>query len=398
MKKPELLSPAGDMNKLKTVYDYGADAAYIGLYPFSLRKRTDKVDVEKELSSFVKPRGKKLYAALNIFFSQSDIDVLKKSLDRLENLDLDAVIVSDIGAADIIKNRYPSLKLHLSTQASCMNAQAAKIYKKLGFDRIILARECSLDDIKRIKDAQSDLEIETFVHGAMCMAVSGRCILSAALTDRSANKGFCSHPCRWKYRLAIEEEKRPGEYMPINEEDGYTTILSSKDLCMIEHLEDLKNTGVDSFKIEGRMKSIYYAAIVTRAYRKAIDNASDAANYANELLNISHREYTTGFFYGVEKYSFEATKEEYIREYRFLAIVLDEVKDGIYSLDIRYQISSGKEIEYIGPDVLNIKDNNFKVLDENFEEVPHIDHSKIGYLRTSIKLKKGYIVRQDCRT
>lgn len=398
MRKVELLSPAGDLDKLRVAYDYGADAAYMGIYPFSLRKKAHEVrdyeysqlnDIRKSFPS------KKLFGAANIIFSPNDIDELSNNIDAIEKMNLDGIIVSDMGAASVLKNRLESVPLHLSTQSSCINHEAVKFYKSFGFKRIILGRECTLDDIKRIKDSNPDVEIEVFVHGAMCMAVSGRCILSKAMSNRSANKGECSHSCRWKYRLAIEEEERKGEYMPIYEDDGFTTILSSRDLCMINNLDDVINAGVDSLKIEGRMKSVYYVASVTRAYRKALDRAQDANIYIDELINVSHREYTTGFFYSEEKNNFRPPKEEYTRNYRFLGIINEEVKKDIYSVDIRYKISPKNEIEYIGPDVFLIKDNNFKTLDENFEEVDSIDHGKVGYIQTKAKLKKGYIVRQE---
>ncbi len=231
----------------------------------------------------------------------------------LKNYPFDAYIVSDLGPAMLLKKTLgDNIRLHLSTQANTLNSGAIQAYKELGFSRIILGREVTLDDIKRIKDAVPEIEIETFVHGAMCMAYSGRCFLSAHLSDRSANEGDCAHTCRWKYNLLekkepkeyyIEEETRKGEYFPVIEEDGYSTILSSKDLNMIDHLSELKEAGVDSLKIEGRMKSLYYVATVTRAYRKAIDviehggDAKDALLYKEELDSVSHREYSTGFFF-----------------------------------------------------------------------------------------------------
>ncbi|MFA6934018.1 MAG: U32 family peptidase C-terminal domain-containing protein, partial [Sphaerochaetaceae bacterium] len=233
-------------------------------------------------------------------------------------------------------------------------------------------------------------------HGAMCMAYSGRCLLSKYLTGRSANQGDCAHTCRWDYRLALEESQRPGMYMPIAESDGYTSILSSKDLCMIDHLADLKAAGVDSLKIEGRMKSLYYVAVTTRAYRKALDSLErgddDYLKYRDEIFNVSHREFSTGFFFDSEAIS-SAAQGSYIRNYRFLGLISKEVQPGIWSLDIRNQIQSGLTLEYIGPDEFCIQDSDYQTLNENLEPVSHIDHCQVCYLKTGKRVKEGYIIR-----
>ena len=295
----------------------------------------------------------------------------------------------------------PDKELHLSTQASCINSSAAKLYHRLGFRRVILGREASLDDIKRIKDAVPELELEAFVHGAMCMSYSGRCMLSSFLTGRGANQGDCSHTCRWNYKLhyALEEEERKGMYFPIEEQDGYTTILSSKDLCMIDHLDDLVASGLSSLKIEGRMKSIYYIALVTRAYRKALDKDPDFSLYRDDLFNVSHREYSTGFFYGHDAIDVNdidrPTSYGYQREYLFLGTVKDEVSPGIWSIDIKNQLRKGRQLEYIGSDVYRIEDNDFTLLDADFNPVEKLDHGKSGYIMSNKKLKSGYIIRSE---
>ena len=404
MEKMELLAPAGGIEKLETAFEYGADAAYMGLKNFSLRTNAqnfgyDQVQAIKDLKS---KYGKKLYCTSNIYFQNSDIAKLKDELESIRTYPFDAFIISDIGAFDTIKNAFPNAEMHLSTQANCINSQSAKMYYKMGFDRIILGRETPLKEIRKIKDDNPDLKIEAFVHGAMCMAYSGRCLLSAHMTGRSANQGDCAHTCRWNYRLAIEEESRPGRYFPISEEDGFTTILSSKDLCMIDHLQDLKDAGVDSLKIEGRMKSIYYVASVTRAYRKALDHLYDPSvdfkPFRDELFNVSHREYSTGFFYGnnnIEDNINIPTFNGYLRDYQFLGSVKEEVKPGIWSIDIKNQIRSGEKIEFIGPDVLSIEENNLTVLDMDFNPVQHIDHCNEGYIKTDKNLKRGYIIRKE---
>lgn len=407
MNKIELLSPAGNYEKLETAFTYGADAAYMGLKDFSLRTNAQNFgyDQTQSIIDLKKKFGKKLYCTINIFFQESDIDKLKDQIKDVRNYPFDAFIISDIGILDILKTNFPDAQMHLSTQANCINAHSASMYRKMGFDRIILGRETPISEIRKIKDMNPDLGIEAFVHGAMCMAYSGRCLLSSHFTGRSANRGDCAHACRWNYRLAIEEESRPGRYYPIAEENDFTTIMSSKDLCMIDHLKDLKDAGVDSLKIEGRMKSTYYVATVTRAYRKALDylydNSVDYKDFRDELFNVSHREYSTGFFYGNHAVDTEddiniPTFNGYIRDYLFLGTVREEVKPGIWKIDIKNQIKTGDEIEYIGPDVLSIKDT-IQVLDEDFNPVVHIDHCNDGYIKTTLPIKSGYIVRKEIK-
>lgn len=357
----ELLSPAGNVEKLKYAYAYGADAAYIGLKKFSLRVKADNFydDEYKNVIELKKKfPEKRLHCALNISFHDEEIDSLKENLDYFKQYPIDAFIVQDIGIVPLLQKEFPQAQLHLSTQASCVNSQAVKMYQKMGFSRVVLGREISIDQIKRIKDSVPDMEIETFVHGAMCIAYAGRCLMSAYLTGRSAQSGFCSHTCRWNFNLStdktslpdkkiltleeakeiaqsgtlqIQEEQRPGEYFPIFEGEDFTAILSSKDLRMIEHLDDLKNAGVDSLKIEGRMKSIYYVAMVTRAYRKALDalegkiSVQQAKPFIDELENVSHRESTTGFYYNkadADKTTIGASDSKY----QLAAQIGDEVK------------------------------------------------------------------------
>ena len=408
MSSIELLAPAGNIEKLETALNYGADSVYMGLEEFSLRANAgnilysqaqDLVEIKKRFP------GKTFYCTLNIFFHQKDIDNLIEKIPLIKAFPFDSFIISDIGILDIMQKNFPSSRFSLSTQANCLNAEAVKVYGKMGFDTVILGRETPLSEIRRIKDANPDIRIEAFAHGAMCMAYSGRCLLSSHLAGRSANQGDCAHTCRWNYRLALEEEERPGVYYPIAEDNGYTTILSSKDMCMIDHLADLKNAGVDSLKIEGRMKSTYYVASVTRAYRKALDALEDSSveykSFRDELFNVSHRPYCTGFFYSDKSVEAEddvniASDSGYLRDYLFLGTVLDEVKPGIWAVDIRNQITPSA-VEFIGPDVLFLRDEKLKVLDENFNETDHIDHCRTGYLCSSLPLKKGYIIRKEVK-
>lgn len=318
----ELLSPAGNVEKLYYAYAYGADAAYIGLKRFSLRVKADNF-YEDEYKKVIELKkqfpGKRLHCALNISFHNRDIDNFLDNIDYFKAYPIDAFIVQDIGMVPILQKYFPEAELHVSTQASCVNREAVKMYKSMGFKRVVLGREVTLKEIREIKDAVPDMELEAFAHGAMCIAYAGRCLMSAYLTARSAQAGACSHTCRWDFdvladpskakqiaetgALVLEEKKRPGEYFPIYEGDDFTAVLSSKDLRMVEHLDDMIKAGVDSLKIEGRMKSVYYVALVTRAYRKALDaiegkiSSAEAQPFIDELENVSHRESGTGFYY-----------------------------------------------------------------------------------------------------
>ena len=332
----ELLSPAGNVDKLRYCYTYGADAAYIGLKNFSLRVKADNFyeDEYKKVAELKRQfPGRRLHCALNISFHNSEIDRLISDIPYFKQYPIDAFIVQDLGIVPILQKHFPNAELHLSTQASCMNREAVKMYRSLGFSRVVMGREASLEEVAEIKNAVPDMEIECFVHGAMCIAYAGRCLMSAYLNGRSAQEGFCSHTCRWEYEalidrkevpgsvwndspyskearalaqsgaLTLKETTRPDEYFPVYEGDNFTALLSSKDLCMIDHLADLKKAGVDSLKIEGRMKSIYYVALITRAYRKALDalenkiSEEDARPFVDELYKVSHRPYGTGFYY-----------------------------------------------------------------------------------------------------
>ena len=393
----ELLSPAGNIEKLYYAYEYGADAAYIGIKNFSLRAKADNFSAD-EYEDIRKVKGnKKLYTALNIYFHDSDIETLEKESDYIHQYPLDGFIVSDIGILGFLKKNFPDKEIHLSTQANCVNTEAAKMYRDMGIKRIVLGRELSLKEIEAIKNNVPDLEIEVFAHGAMCLAYSGRCFLSKYLADRSANQGDCAHSCRWQYRV-LEESERPGEYFPVVQGENFTSILSSKDLCMIGHLKELKDAGVDSIKIEGRMKSIYYTAVITRAYRKQLDyieglSKEDPKPYVDEIFKVSHREFSTGFYYGKDDIEMPTFKS-YMSEAQFLGSVEEGAGEGIYRLDVKNQILASDSIEYIGPDLLYLADEGFTLLDEEMNSVPKTDHGKIAYIKTDKKLKKGYIIRK----
>ena len=399
----ELLSPAGNYEKLATAFNYGADAAYMGMTEFSLRANAGNFSIEEaeKVRALKEKTGKKVYCTLNILFREKQMEKLLSEKDEIGSWPFDAFIVSDIGTVPFLRKNFPEKELHLSTQASCLNSESVKMYRDMGFKRIILGREASLDDIRRIKDKVPEMELEAFVHGAMCMSYSGRCMLSSFLTGRSANRGDCSHTCRWNYRMyALEEEERKGHYYPIEENDGYTTILSSKDLCMIDHVKELEEAGLSSLKIEGRMKSVYYVAVVTRAYRKAIDDAPDKDEYKRDIFDVSHREFTTGFFFkddpieGREDDVSRPTSYGYERSYIFLGTIGKKKCENIWEIDCRNQIKRGQKLEFIGPDVPLLSDDNFTILDEDGFPLLQLDHMKKGFIKTDLNLKEGYIIRR----
>ncbi len=393
----ELLAPAGNMEKLYYAYKYGADAAYIGIKNFSLRAKAENFGGDEWSKIAEIKKDKKLFGALNIFFHNEDLRTLEENIDYLKLYPFDAFIISDLGVLPILRKYFPDIPLHLSTQANCINKESAKVYTDLGFNRIILGRETPLNEIKEIRDCLPKIEIEAFVHGAMCIAYSGRCFLSKEMTDRSANQGDCAHSCRWNYRV-LEEKQRPGEYMPLIQGENFTTIMSSKDMCLIDHLDKFKDAGVDSLKIEGRMKSIYYAAVVTRAYRKMIDSLEgkiieDISGFRQELFKVSHREFSTGFYFSKKEMD-EVTKTSYERKYTFLGSVGKQTGPDKFDLIVKNQIRCENEIEYIGPDVLFLKDSKYSLFDKDGLKVEKADHGKVYTLKTEIPVKEGYILRK----
>lgn len=357
MKKPELLAPAGSFNTLKYAFAYGADAVYIGGEEFSLRTASKNFD-RKELEEAVRYThglGKKIYVAVNIFCHNGDIAELSEYAQYLELIKVDGVIISDIGALSVVREVAPNLPIHISTQANTTNAAAVKAWQKLGAVRVVPARELSLEEIKQIK-AETDCEIESFIHGAMCISYSGRCLMSNYFTGRGANQGACAHPCRWEY--SIKEKTRPDEEMPVVETERGTFIFNSKDLCMIEYIPELIEAGVDSFKIEGRVKNELYVATVVSAYRQAIDAyMADKDGYTlpdgilDELKKVSHRGYTTGFYFGkpgADAHNFESS--EYIREYGIVGVVKEyDESTGIAKIEQRNRFFAGDELEILVP-------------------------------------------------
>lgn len=405
MRKVELLAPAGDLEKLKMAIIYGADAVYLGGEAFGLRKgsKNFSVDQIKEGVDFAHERGKKVYLTLNIVPHNKDLVGLEEYVTELYNIDVDAVIVSDPGMYTIIKKVVPKMEIHISTQASITNYETIMFWYNLGARRIVLARELSFEEIKEITSKiPEDLDIEAFIHGAMCMSYSGRCLLSNYMTGRDANMGDCAQPCRYKY--AVVEEKRPGEYFPIEENDEGTFIFNSKDLCMIEFIPELINSGIYSFKVEGRVKSSYYVATVLRSYRMAIDAYyKDTENYIyntkllEEIKKVSHRDFTTGFYFG--KPTDEAqiySTSSYIRGYDFLGMVLDYDKETqIATIEQRNRMFIGEEIEIFGPGVDYFTQKIDKMWDDSGNEIEVAPHAQqIIKMKLENEVSKYYLLRK----
>lgn len=307
-KKPEILAPASNLKKIKYAIAYGADAVYCGLPDFSLRARINDFTAKNldEAITYVHDQGKKIYVTINIFAHNGHIERLPAHLEKLKNNLPDAIIISDPGILQIVRKALPKIEIHLSTQANCTNWKAAKFWYDQGIKRIILARELTLKEIKRIHKKVPKLKLECFVHGAMCMSYSGRCMLSKYFTGRSANLGDCTHPCRWKYNLFVEEKERPNIFLPVYEDDSGTYIFNSKDLCLIKYLDQLKKAGISCFKIEGRSKSIFYIALITKYYKLARDKKENAQKLFNEIKKMANRGFTTGFILGKDKYDLPA--------------------------------------------------------------------------------------------
>ena len=359
MKKIELLAPAGDLEKLKIAIDYGADAVYCGGELFSLRAGAKNLTIEQltEAADYTSKNGKKIYLTVNIFAHNEDIVSLESYLRQISEIKFDGFIVSDPGVISLIKEIIPDAILHLSTQANTTNYKSAEFWHRNGIKRIVLARELSLTEIKELRQKlPASLELESFIHGAMCISYSGRCLLSNFMAGRDANRGECAHPCRWNYSLM--EEKRPGEFYPVIEDERGSYVFNSKDLCMIEHIPDLIDAGLDSLKIEGRIKSIFYVATVVGAYRKAIDayyeNRSDYKfnpDWLDEVGKASHRLFTTGFYYNKPKENEQNYEtSQYIRDYTFVGLVkVYDSATGFAEVEQRNKISIGDEIEVFGP-------------------------------------------------
>ena len=353
-KKPELLSPAGDWEKLKMAVAYGADAVYLAGTAFGMRSFAGNF-IDEELPRAVKhahDRGVKVHVTVNTMPRSGEVEQLPAHLERLNDAGVDALIVADLGAFTLAGKYAPRCQRHISTQQSIANYASAAAWYDLGATRVVLARELSLDEIRTIRaKTPKELEIETFCHGAMCVSYSGRCLLSNYMTGRDANRGQCAQPCRYQY--ALMEEKRPGEYFPVFEDEKGTYIMNSRDMCMIDHLDDLMDAGVDCLKIEGRAKSGYYAAIVTGAYRHVLDDIAAGRPidpvWRDEVEHVSHRHYSTGFFYGQPGQFTQDAR--YIRDWQVVAEVVSCDQTGLATASLRNKFAQGDAIELVGPDV-----------------------------------------------
>ena len=406
MRPVELLIPASSLEVLKIAVIYGADAVYIGGEVFGLRAKAKNFSMEDmaEGIQFAHEHGVKVYVTANILAHNGDLEGVREYFTQLKEIKPDALIISDPGIYTIAKEICPEIERHISTQANNTNYGTYQFWWNQGAKRVVTARELSLKEIAEIrKNIPDEMEIETFVHGAMCISYSGRCLLSNYFTGRDANQGACTHPCRWKY--AVVEEKRPGEYLPVYENERGTYIFNSKDLCMIEHIQELIEAGIDSFKIEGRMKTALYVATVARTYRKAIDDYLTSPEkykenmdwYLEQISNCTYRQFTTGFFFG--KPSEESQiydNNTYIKEYTYLGIVGERNEEGLYRIEQRNKFSVGEQIEVMKPDGRNIPVTVKRIVDENGNEMESAPHPKqVLYIDLGQELEMYDILRRQ---
>ena len=353
-KKPEILAPAGDMERLQMAVLYGADAVYLAGTDFGMRAFAGNFTQEelRQAVRFAHSHGVRTYCTINTMPRNDEVSRLPDHLELLNDVGVDAVIAADLGAFTLAGKHAPNCRRHVSTQASVCNYETARAWYDLGASRVVLARELSLEEICTIREKiPAELELETFVHGAMCVSYSGRCLLSNYMTGRDASRGACAQPCRYQY--ALMEEKRPGEYFPIEEDAQGSYILNPRDMCMIDHLDDLCDAGVSSLKIEGRAKSAYYAAIVTGAYRHCLDDAAAGKPldpvWRDEVEHVSHRPYATGFYYGHPGQYYDNSR--YIREWQVVALVTECDEEGNAVLSLRNKFRAGDTVELVGPDL-----------------------------------------------
>ncbi|MBQ8003724.1 MAG: U32 family peptidase [Oscillospiraceae bacterium] len=403
MKKPEILSPAGDMEKLRTAILYGADAVYLAGEMFGMRTASGNFtdDELQKATVLAHDHGVKVYITCNTMMRNHDTKKLPAYLEMLGSIGVDGIIVADLGCMRLAQKYAPRAEIHISTQASVLNTEAANAWYELGAKRICLAREASLNEICEIMEHKDkNLAVETFVHGAMCMAYSGRCMLSDYLTGRSANRGNCAQPCRWSY--SVMEEKRPGEYFPVEEDGRGVYIFNSKDMNMVAYVPELMNAGIDSFKIEGRVKSAYYCAAVTNAYRMAVDAYAENPHewardgfWSVEVNKVSHREYCTGFYFGEERIQ-RVDTSNYIRTWDVVASVVECDDDGNAVLEQKNKFESGVEYELMQPKAEPVKVVFDKLIDENGNEIDAARHAKIHVrVKLPCKAEAGAFIRRE---
>lgn len=405
MRDVELLIPAGSLEVLKVAVDYGANAVYIGGEAFGLRAKAHNFTIEdmKEAATYCHAHDVKLYVTANIFAHNKDLAGVEAYFNQLKDVDVDALIISDPAIFTIAKRVLPEMELHISTQANNTNYGIYRFWYELGAKRVVSARELSLTEIKEIREnIPEDMEIESFIHGAMCISYSGRCLLSHFLTGRDANQGACTHPCRWKY--SVVEEKRPGEYFPVEEDDRGTYIFNSKDLCMVEHIPELIDAGIDSFKIEGRMKTALYVATVARTYRKAIDDYKKSPEiyqknlpyYKEEIGKCTYRQFTTGFYFGKTDCESQVyDNNQYVKDYTYIGTVENVDEEGRACFIQRNKFSVGEIIEAMLFDGTNKMLKVQAIWNEEMKPVESAPHPKenltVDFGET---LEKGIILRR----
>ena len=404
MRDVELLIPASSLEVLKTAVMFGADAVYIGGEAFGLRAKAKNFSMEdmREGIAFAHEHDVKVYVTANILAHNDDLEGVREYFQELKEIKPDALIIADPAIFEIAGEICPEIERHISTQANNTNYGTFNFWHKLGATRVVTARELSLEEIREIRaNIPDDLEIETFVHGAMCISYSGRCLLSNFMVGRDANRGACTHPCRWKY--SIVEETRPGEVMPVFENERGTYIFNSKDLCMIEHIPELLESGIDSLKIEGRMKTALYVATVARTYRKAIDDYQKDPKlyeenmpwYLEQISNCTYRQFTTGFFFGKPDETTQIyDSNTYVKEYTYLGIIGEE-KEGTYRIEQRNKFSVGETIEVMKPNGENVEVTVKRILTEDGEEQESAPHPKqVLYVDLGIKVDAYDILRR----
>lgn len=405
-RKVELLVPAGSLEVLKVAVDYGADAVYIGGQAYGLRAKADNFSIEemKKAVKYAHAKNAKVYVTANIFAHNYDIEGMKAYFEQLKDTGVDAVLVSDPGIFMLAKETMPDMELHISTQANNTNYLTYNFWYNMGAKRVVTARELSLVEIKQIREhIPEDMEIESFMHGAMCISYSGRCLLSSYFTGRDANRGACTHPCRWKYHIV--EETRPGEYMPVNEDDRGTYIFNSKDLCMIEHIPEMIDAGIDSFKIEGRMKTALYVATVARTYRKAIDDymespelyRSNMEYYKSEIAKCTYRQFTTGFYFGkTDQDSQIYDNNTYIKNCTYIGNVQEVAEDGLVAFEQKNKFSVGEEIECMNFDGTNTVCRVEEIYNDRMEPMESAPHPKMQlYVKLDRPVSAGMILRRQ---
>lgn len=407
MKRPELLSPAGNFEKMRSAILYGADAVYLAGEIFGMRAAADNFSLE-ELSEAVKyahERGVKVYLTLNTMPREYEYTLLEKYLRDLKDIGLDAMIIADIGVIMLVKEILPEMEIHISTQANAVSAADCRAWYALGAKRVVLARELTLEEIKSIRGSiPDDLELECFIHGSMCISYSGRCLLSGQIVGRDANRGMCAQPCRWNYTIRgyeITEEKRPDFPLPIEEVNGETFVMASRDTCTIEHIPELIEAGIDSFKIEGRMKSSYYTAVVTNTYKMAI-NSYFSGNYHydpmwyRELESVSHRDYATGYYYSDSHTDANISKNTgYIKDKAFLGVAVGyDPETKLAEFTQRNKMLLGDEIELLTPGKVGERITVTELYDENMKAIEGTSHPYMRfYIRTDKEIKAGDIIR-----